>query len=188
MPELNILKGPDGKATALGDDICQFLHSSPLPAIDDSVSSDEQIAAARSLIKPWRGSQVESALWLVVGELDRSHSVSQNDSSAEGSFWHGIMHRREGDYSNAKYWFNRAGEIDAISLMTDSMALEIELIDDSRDGKRFSPTKFVDEVKAEASRISTNAIGDQTEAKLKKISFYELISVFDWCFVAANQQ
>ncbi|WP_283434442.1 hypothetical protein [Neorhodopirellula lusitana] len=50
-----------------------------------------------------------SGLWLLAGDLDRSHSISQNDSSAEGSFWHGIMHRRESDYSNAKYWFRRVG-------------------------------------------------------------------------------
>jgi len=129
-----------------------------------------------------------SALWLFNNYLDESHAISQSIHEPIGSYLHGIMHRREGDYSNAKYWFNRAGEIDAISSMADSIALESELIDDFRDGKRFSPTKFVDEVKAQTSRISTNAIDDQTEAKLKKISFYELISVFDWCFVAANQQ
>lgn len=52
---------------------------------------------------------VLSGLWLLAGDLDRSHTISQNDSSQEGSFWHGIMHRREGDYSNAAYWFNRVG-------------------------------------------------------------------------------
>lgn len=53
---------------------------------------------------------VTSGLWLLAGDLDRSHRISQDDSSPEGSFWHGIMHRREGDFSNAKYWFRRVGE------------------------------------------------------------------------------
>jgi hypothetical protein len=48
-----------------------------------------------------------AALWLLAGELDRSHAVSQNIKSAEGAFWHGIMHRREGDFWNSKYWFRQ---------------------------------------------------------------------------------
>lgn len=50
-----------------------------------------------------------AGLWLLAGDLERSHEISQADSSATGSFWHGIMHRREGDFSNAAYWFRRAG-------------------------------------------------------------------------------
>lgn len=50
-----------------------------------------------------------SALWLLAGDLDRSHTLSQNIPSSEGSFWHGIMHRREGDFGNSKYWFRRVG-------------------------------------------------------------------------------
>ncbi len=51
-----------------------------------------------------------SGLWLLAGNLDQSHVISQDLESAEGSFWHGIMHRREGDFGNAKYWFGRVGE------------------------------------------------------------------------------
>lgn len=122
MPELNILNAPGGKAAALGDEICRFLQSAPLPEIDDTVGSDADVSVSKTLIKPWCGSQVESALWLVVGELDRSHSVSQNDPSAEGSFWHGIMHRREGDFSNAKYWFRRVGSHPVHALLAEQIA------------------------------------------------------------------
>ena len=51
-----------------------------------------------------------SALWLLHHFLDESHQVSQAIDTPSASFWHGIMHRREGDYSNAKYWFRRVGD------------------------------------------------------------------------------
>jgi hypothetical protein len=51
-----------------------------------------------------------SGLWLLHNFLDESHHISQDISSTSGSFWHGIMHRREGDFGNAKYWFQRVGE------------------------------------------------------------------------------
>jgi hypothetical protein len=56
-------------------------------------------------------------LWLLAGDLDKSHSISQVQDSAEGSFWHGIMHRREGDFGNAKYWFRRVGPHPVLELL-----------------------------------------------------------------------
>jgi hypothetical protein len=50
-----------------------------------------------------------AGLWLLHGFLEQSHSISQSLSTREGSYWHGIMHRREPDYENAKYWFRRVG-------------------------------------------------------------------------------
>lgn len=52
--------------------------------------------------------ELAAALWLYVDDLDRSHAVSQGIESATGSYWHGIMHRREGDFSNSRYWHRRA--------------------------------------------------------------------------------
>ena len=51
---------------------------------------------------------VIAGLWLYADDLDASHRVSQTMDSALGAWWHGIMHRREGDYANARYWLARA--------------------------------------------------------------------------------
>lgn len=51
-----------------------------------------------------------AGLWLGHGFLDESHRISQELDSAEGSWWHGIMHRCEGDFANAAYWFRRVGD------------------------------------------------------------------------------
>ncbi len=48
-----------------------------------------------------------AGLWLWHDWLDESHHISQSLESPTGSFWHAIMHRREGDFSNSKYWYAR---------------------------------------------------------------------------------
>jgi len=52
---------------------------------------------------------VLSALWLWHDYLDESHTVSQAIETQSGSYLHAIMHRREGDFGNAKYWYARVG-------------------------------------------------------------------------------
>lgn len=48
-----------------------------------------------------------AGLWLYHNFLDESHAISQDLDTVEGSYWHGILHRREPDFGNAKYWFRR---------------------------------------------------------------------------------
>ena len=48
------------------------------------------------------------ALWLWHDWLDDSHQISQKIDTPTGSWWHAIMHRREGDFSNSKHWYSRA--------------------------------------------------------------------------------
>ena len=48
------------------------------------------------------------AFWLF-GFLDEAHYLAQQESSPEGAYWHALIHRSEGDFSNSLYWFNRVG-------------------------------------------------------------------------------
>ncbi len=50
-----------------------------------------------------------AGLWLYHNHLDDSHRISQSIAGSTGSFWHGILHRREPDAWNSNYWFERVG-------------------------------------------------------------------------------
>ncbi|MFP4375745.1 MAG: hypothetical protein ACLFP4_01765 [Spirochaetales bacterium] len=43
------------------------------------------------------------------GDWDAAHSIAQNIPSVQGSAVHAYLHRKEGDLSNAGYWYRRAG-------------------------------------------------------------------------------
>jgi hypothetical protein len=98
---------------------------------------------------------LQSGLWLYVDALDRSHALSQGIETPTGSFWHGIMHRREGDFGNSHYWFRRAGRHPAM---------------DAVEG--YDSHAFIDEV---ASRH------EQAPQELIDLQRREWAALFEWC-------
>ena len=51
------------------------------------------------------------ALWHdAKGDWDRAHRVAQDVDDASGAWVHAYLHRKEGDESNAAYWYRRAGK------------------------------------------------------------------------------
>jgi hypothetical protein len=52
----------------------------------------------------------KAMLHLYNDSIDRAHELVQPIDTPTGSALHGIVHRREGDYENAKYWFRRTGD------------------------------------------------------------------------------
>ena len=51
-----------------------------------------------------------AGLWLAYTHLAECHRIAQSHESPDGNYWHAIMHRREGDFWNSKYWFRRVGQ------------------------------------------------------------------------------
>lgn len=99
----------------LGDDWVAAIEAAPMPSLGDGPRDAAIAKMLRSGIpfatplSDRADAACRAGLWLLAGDLEASHRISQSDESAEGSFWHGIMHRREGDFDNAKYWFRRVG-------------------------------------------------------------------------------
>jgi hypothetical protein len=48
--------------------------------------------------------------WDAKGDWTRAHESAQQDEGAEGSWVHAYLHRKEGDQSNATYWYRRAAK------------------------------------------------------------------------------
>src|SRR5437870_5053989 len=86
--------GPAPRATRL-----------PLAELGRKIEGFFQATEFSSALQPL----VRSAALLWHDYLDESHALSQNINNADGSFLHAIVHRREPDYANAKYWFHRVG-------------------------------------------------------------------------------
>ncbi len=63
-------------------------------------------------------------LWLWHDALEECHKIVQDLIGPTGSFWHAIMHRRESDFSNAKYWYARCAGHRAFRLVS-AMAMDV---------------------------------------------------------------
>ena len=61
------------------------------------------------------------ALWYdAKGSWDRAHTIAQDVDDASGAWVHAYLHRKEGDLSNAAYWYGRARQ----PVATDSLRNE----------------------------------------------------------------
>src|SRR5262245_22671296 len=67
-------------------------------------------AAGRAASDPETAACCPTGLWPYHNFLAESDRLSQDIETRSGSFWHAVMHRREGDFENAKYWFRRVGK------------------------------------------------------------------------------
>ena len=48
--------------------------------------------------------------WDAKGDWTRAHESAQQDEGPAGAWVHAYLHRKEGDTSNAGYWYQRAGK------------------------------------------------------------------------------
>lgn len=105
--------------------------------------------------------------------LDVAHGLVQDLGGADPALVHGLMHRREPDYSNARYWFNRVGAHAIYEPLADAVAaplaahaaLPFRLI---RDG-RWDPFAFIDAV----ASVSRAPAGSTEVALLRELQAIE---------------
>ncbi|MCK0471641.1 hypothetical protein [Halalkalibacter sp. APA_J-10(15)] len=137
-------------------------------ALSDEVLSDHDDSSTLS------SQAVRSGLLLWNDELELSHSISQGMSEEVGSLWHGMMHRREGDFSNAKYWFRLAGEHAVFSSLYEKASL---FSPEVKSWGRWDPFRFIDEVE---KAIHLNGEDSADAMILREIQVFEFTLFIDY--------
>ncbi|MEM6551328.1 MAG: hypothetical protein AAF750_04285 [Planctomycetota bacterium] len=99
---------------------------------------------------------LQAGLWLYADDLDASHTISQSIDTPTGSYWHAIMHRREGDFGNCKYWYRLAGDHPVLADISPG----------------FDPYTFVDQVQDTAGANTPELLDLQRQ---------EWSALFAWC-------
>jgi hypothetical protein len=71
---------------------------------------EEFQATLKAAAPPAELSDLLRALWLdKQGDFDAAHAIAQEVAGPDGARVHAYLHREEGDESNARYWYRRAG-------------------------------------------------------------------------------
>ncbi len=78
---------------------------------------------------------VKAGLHLLNDDLERAHEIAQaHEGDKTCDYWHAIVHRREGDFDNAKYWLHHAGRHPVLSRVHDGgPAAAVVFVDRCRD-------------------------------------------------------
>jgi hypothetical protein len=167
---------------------CELGPGSPRDTLRSQLSAltPQALAHGASIVDSRMAQCCLSGLWLLHNFLGESHSISQDIETGSGSYWHAIMHRREPDFSNARYWFRRLGRHAVFTSLADE-ARKLPLANDVDDAGRavlaaetWDALAFVD-LCQKAWRHQQSATADLC----RQISWIEWQLLFDHCYRSA---
>jgi hypothetical protein len=117
-----------------------------------------------------------SGLLLYHDFLGLSHAICQDLHGWIGSYWHGIMHRREPDAGNAKYWFRRV----AANPVYEELGKDAADLGFTVKGGTWDAAAFVERCEKE------RGTGSAAEAVCRRVQLREMQLLFDWCYRRAT--
>ena len=152
--------------TAYGSAVADLFAIPRLPELGPGTPQFDVKPALQSLALP---PACIAGLWLYFDFLDESHAISQADEgNPERDYWHAILHRREPDASNSKYWWRRVGDHPVLAALAEQAPAL---------GYRFTtPIDFVDLCE------KVRGANSPAEGLAQRVQLLEWQLLFDWCY------
>ncbi len=100
-----------------------------------------------------------AGLWMYFGAFEEAHEIAQDLETAEGCYWHAMVHRMEPDAWNSGYWFGRVGRHEIFPALLEE-ATRIAALDPEcgfTPGKIWSPEQFTAFCEVARGRPSSRA-------------------------------
>lgn len=92
---------------------------------------DEFVKSLSGTKPPENASSLLKALWYDGKEdWEGAHNIAQDIHDRNGSWIHAYLHRKEGDISNARYWYNMAGKKEFTGTLKDEWEMLVKSFSD----------------------------------------------------------
>ncbi|QIR40160.1 hypothetical protein HCG51_27915 [Tolypothrix sp. PCC 7910] len=72
----------------------------------------QQLIAQQRLCSNTLPKALQALFYDKKGDWDKAHEIVQNASDNDSAWVHAYLHRKEGDLSNARYWYRRSNQPD----------------------------------------------------------------------------
>jgi len=127
--------------------------------------------AGDSLLVPHAFDVIRGGLLYALDDLAGCHEFFQNTACDLVGYWQGMMHRREADFENARYWFRRSGALPFFDTLHHKAALISADV-----AKQLSWDPYLFTGNCEQQRFG----GELSEPELVKVQQAEFEVVFDY--------
>ena len=136
-------------------------------------AEDDVLAGEKSIVDATKFALARGGLFYALDALPEAHAIFQDATDDPGAYWHGMVHRREGDFDNARYWFRRAGVLPFFAEMHRAACTHSETM--ARQSN-WDPYLFTGQ--CEQERFGA----DDLTGEMRALQRVEFDAIFDYCW------
>jgi len=136
-----------------------------------------ELFAPRNVVAVDCAQAAQSGLFVYLSCMEQAHAIAQEIRTPAGSYWHGIVHRMEPDFPNARYWFRQVHEHEIFPALREA---GIEIAGDPMPEFKVKPKwdagRFIDHCQGVHKKPNADL-----DPILQEIQLAEWQLLFDYC-------